>query len=360
MYLPQGTVVDSSGNLYIADSSNHRVRMVAGNSSIVSTYAGGGSGIDGSLASQASLGFVSSITMDSSDNLFIADVGNHRVRFVVRSPGIITSYAGNGGYGYTGDDGPATLAQVGYPRGLALDSYGNLYISDDQIHRVRVVKKDTGIITTYAGNGVVDEFGTSGYSGDGGAATLAQLNGPQGLAVDIYNNLYIADTSNHVIRVVSANTGIITTIAGNGFQGYSGDGGLPRSAKLYGPTGVTVDPSSFNIFIADTFNNRIRMISNLTGIITTVAGNGNSGSSGDGGDAKSAQIYWPYGVSLDLNGNLIVADTYNNAVRLVTPKPVPSASPTAAPTIGIVVSSKSSACTYLHTHTRTYLHVVCI
>ena len=217
------------------------------------------------------------MAVDASGNLYIADTGNNRIR-KVSATGIITTVAGNGSAGYSGDGGPATSAQLDGPEGVAVDGSGNLYIADTCNNRIRKVSA-TGIITTVAGNG------SAGYSGDGGPATSAQLSLPAGVAVDGSGNLYIADSGNNRIRKVSA-TGIITTVAGNGSPGYSGDGGPATSAQLNQPAGVAVDASG-NLYIADSSNNRIRKVS-ATGIITTVAGNGFDGYSGDGGPATSA------------------------------------------------------------------------
>ena len=215
--------------------------------------------------------------------------------------GIITTIAGNGIAGYSGDGGLATNAELNNPYGVAVDSNGNIYIADTNNNRIRKVNSTTGIITTIAGNG------TAGYSGDGGLATNAELYYPYGVAVDSNGNIYIADTYNNRIRKVNSTTGIITTIAGNGTAGYSGDGGPATNAQLNYPYGVAVD-SSGNIYIADTDNNRIRKVNSTTGIITTIAGNGNPGYSGDGGPATNAELYDPSGVAVDSNGNIYIAD----------------------------------------------------
>ena len=197
------------------------------------------------------------------------------------------------------------------PFGVALDASGNLYLADTSNNRIREVAAGTGIITTVAGNG------TQSYSGDGGAATSAELNVPYGVAVDASGNLYIADTYNNRIREVAAGTGIITTVAGNGTQSYSGDGGAATSAELNYPYGVAVDASG-NLYIADCYNSRIRKVAAGTGIITTVAGNGTAAYSGDGGAATSAKLYFPCGVALDASGNLYIVDTSNNRIRMVS------------------------------------------
>jgi sugar lactone lactonase YvrE len=222
----------------------------------------------------------------------------------------IVTIAGNGTQGYSGDGGNATSAEFYGPCGVAFDSGGNLFIADTYNNRIREIST-SGIITTIAGNG------TGGYSGDGGAATSAELHAPEGVAIDSYGNIFIADRGNSRIRKVIASTGIITTVAGNGTSGYSGDGGAATSAQLNYAMGVAVD-SSGNIFIAEVYNNRIRKVAASTGIITTVAGDGNNGYSGDGGIATSARLAWPEGVAVDSSGNIYIADRNNCLIRKVS------------------------------------------
>jgi uncharacterized protein (TIGR03437 family) len=222
----------------------------------------------------------------------------------------INTFAGNGTIGYSGDNGPATSAQLNQPWGVAVDAAGNVYIADTVNNRIRKVAN--GVISTVAGNG------TLGYSGDDGPATSAQLSWPAGVAVDSAGNLYVADQNNNRIRKVS--NGVITTVAGNGMPGYSGDNGPATSAKLYGPKGVAVD-SAGNLYIADTSNQRIRKV--LNGVIATAAGNGpdlygNGGYSGDNGPATSARLNQPWGVAVDFAGNLFIADYGNNRIRKVS------------------------------------------
>jgi uncharacterized protein (TIGR03437 family) len=214
-----------------------------------------------------------------------------------------------GGGASLGDNGPATSAQLALPYGIAVDSGGNLYVADWGNNRIR--KVSNGVITTVAGNG------TRGFSGDNGLATAAQLANPQGIAVDSAGNLYIADFGNASIRKVS--NGIITTVAGNGTPGFSGDNGPATSAQLYLPYGVAVD-SAGNLYIGDSGNNRIRKVSN--GVIATVAGNGTFGFSGDNGPATSAQLANPYGVAIDSAGNLYIGDSGNSRIRVSAPLPI--------------------------------------
>jgi uncharacterized protein (TIGR03437 family) len=272
----------------------------------VSTLAGNGTAGfagDNGPATSAQLHGPYGVAVDSKGNVYISDSGNNVVRKV--SNGVITTVAGNTTASYGGDGGLATGAQLNAPYGLAVDSAGNLYIADSTNNVIRMVSN--GIITTVAGNG------TSGYTGDGGAATSAELALPDSVAVDSAGNLYIADFGNNVIRKVSG--GVITTVAGNGGQGYGGDNGPPTSAELYQPMGVAVD-SAGNLYIADTVNCRIRKVSN--GIITTVAGDGTAGFSGDGGAATSAEVNEPYGLAVDSAGNLFIADTFDNRIRKVS------------------------------------------
>ena len=243
------------------------------------------------------------MAVDSAGNLYIADSLNCRIRKVA-SGGNISTFAGNGTLSYSGDGSAASQAQLNTPQGVAADSSGNLYIADTLNNVVRKVSPN-GTISNFAGNG------GAGSSGDGSAATSAQLHGPQGLAVDAAGNLYIADTLNAKVRKVSAASGVITTVAGSGTPGYGGDGGAAASAQLNLPIGVAVD-SSGNLYIADFGNSRVRKVSASGAIIGTVAGNGSTGYSGDGGPAAKAQLNGPQGVAVDAAGNLYIADTENN------------------------------------------------
>ena len=296
----------ASGILYIADTYNERVRKVAANGTITTAAGNGGYGYtgDGGLATSSSLSAPQGVATDALGNLYIADSGNSRVR-KVSAGGIITTVAGGGS---VGDGSPGTFAQFISPRAVAVDSSENTYVADTTGNRVRKISAN-GTITTVAGNG------TAGYSGDGGAATTAELDSPGGVVVDASGNLFIADTANCGIRKVSS-TGTITTFAG-AYCGYGGDGGQALSAGLNGPGGIAFDPSS-NLYIADSYNNRIREVS-ATGIVTTVAGNGSAGFSGDGGRAVNAQLNYPRSVALDAAGNLYISDFYNYRIRKVGP-----------------------------------------
>ncbi len=301
---PNGVAVDTTGNVYIADSGNLRIRKV-NSGGVITTVAGNGQccyGGDGGAAISAQMNYVSAVTVDASGNLYFADVYNQRVR-EVNSAGIITTVAGNGTAGYSGDGGAATSAELQYPYGLTVDGTGNLYISDTDNQRVRKVST-SGIITTVAGNG------NCCYSGDGGQATSAQLAYPDGVIVDAGGNLYIADTSDKRIRKVNP-AGTITTVAGDGSYGFSGDGGAATSAELSSPEGMAEDASG-NLYITDTGNQRIRKVS-ASGTITTAVG----GAINDGGPGVFGLLNQPAGVARDSAGNTYIADSGNNRVRLV-------------------------------------------
>jgi sugar lactone lactonase YvrE/phosphodiesterase/alkaline phosphatase D-like protein len=311
---PYGLNLDSSGNIYIADFSNNLIRKVDAVTGIISTVAGNGTagyGGDGAAATAAMLNNPIGLTVDSAGNIYIAEYSNHRVRKVIVATGIITTVAGNGSPGFSGDGGPATAASLISPSDVSLDSSGNIYIADTGNNRIRMVHATTGIITTVAGDG------TPGFSGDNGPATGASLFDPSGITVDSGGNIYIAALENNRIRMVNAATGIITTVAGNGiYGGISGDGGLATSASLTWPYGLSMD-SVANIYIAEARMSRIRKVNASTGIITTVAGTAAAGFSGDGGPVAAANINTPTRVSVDSAGNLYIADLANNRIRKV-------------------------------------------
>ncbi len=340
---PTGMTVDSSGNMFISDTLNLRLRKVTNN--IISTVAGNGLlsyGGDGGSALSAQLNAPQGVAVDPSGNLYIADTANNSIR-KVQSNGVISTVAGSGVSGAAASGNGTN--QFNGPQGMTSDSSGNIYIADSQNERV-VKLASSGGVTTVAGNG------TAGYGGDGGPATSAEINTPSAVAVDSAGNLYIADFSNNRIRKVSA-SGTISTIAGSGFSGYSGDGGLATNAQINQAQGVAVDGAG-NVYIADTGNNAIRLVtpagiiqtltlivnpvaivvdslgtlyvtdgSSLvykvypfsTPIVVAIGGNGSSGYKGDGGLGTSGQLNGPTGIAVDANGNVYVADTFNNAVR---------------------------------------------
>jgi len=308
LYYPTGMAVDTAGNLYIADHLNNRVRRVS--NGVITTVAGNGmQGYNGDNgpATSAQLAQPSGVAVDAAGNLYIADSYNNSVRKV--SNGIITTVAGTGNPGYSGDNGPPAVAQLNQPIDVLVDDTGNLYIADFGNGRVR--KVSGGLITTVAGNG------TCCYSGDGGPATSAQLNTPNALAIDASGNLYIADYGNDRIRKVS--NGIISTVAGNGLPGFSGDNGLAVTARLNFPAGIAVDASG-NLYIADDYNNRIRKV-DMGGVITTIAGDGTAGYGGDDGQAVSAQLNEPWRLALDAAGHIYIADGGNQRIRVLVLAP---------------------------------------
>jgi trimeric autotransporter adhesin len=251
LWLPYGVIFDPSGNMYIADANNNRIRKV-NTSSIISTTVGvGGSGAfggDGGPAGSAFLYHPADVSFDAIGNMYIADLDNNRIR-KVNTSGTITTIAGTGGTSYTGDGGLATAAQLWEPSAVKVDAVGNIYIADRAHHCIRKINS-SGIISTIAGTGV------AGHSGDGGPATSAQLNYPQDLVLDAAGNIFIAEQ--YYIRKVN-NSGIVSTIAGTGVAGYSGDGGLAILAQFDTPVGLCLDTSG-NIYVADLFNNRVRVI----------------------------------------------------------------------------------------------------
>ena len=273
---------------------------------VISTIAGGAPPVTPGNALAASIGDPTRIATDAAGNVYF---GSLHCVFKVNAAGTLTRFAGNGRAGNSGDGGPALSAQLSFPMGIAIDAAGNVFVADRDASVVRKIAAN-GTISTVAGSG------TPGYMGDGGAAISAQINGPFGIALDSAGNLYIADTANNVVRKVSPD-GTISTVAGTGAAGYSGDGGAARSAWLNGPEGVALDTAG-NVYIADTFNGRIRRVG-ADGIITTAAGTGSTGIfSGDGGPAISAGISLPPDVATDRAGNLYIADFGNSRVRMVT------------------------------------------
>jgi sugar lactone lactonase YvrE len=311
----QSLAVDSSGDLYFADfgggvvwkltAATNTVSVAAGTPGIVGTYFG-----EGGQATKAILGNPSSVALDSAGDLFISDGSNARVYKVAAQTGIITTYAGgsrNYQYPAFGDGGPATQAVLGGPQGITLDSAGNLYIADAGVNRVRKVNATTGIITSVAG-----ATGATAL-GDGGLATAAMLS-PENMAFDASGNLYIVDGFNDRIREVNAKTGIITTVAGTGIDGFGGDGGPATSAPI-GPYSIAISASGAIYF--SNIDNTIREFVPGSNI-ATIAGTGYRGFTGDGGPARMAEFCGVAGLALDKTGNLYIADECNNRVRKVT------------------------------------------
>ncbi|MEV4869249.1 NHL repeat-containing protein [Streptomyces syringium] len=309
LHCPFGVALDGLGSLYIADYQNHRVRKVDPHG-IITTVAGNGAkgyGGDGGPATAASLKDPAGVALDGKGNVYIADRSNQRVRRV-GPDGVITTVAGDGTPGFGGDDGPATAASLNFPHAMAVDGAGVLYIADDYNHRVRKVGLD-GVITTVAGDGA------DGFGGDGGPATAASLHFPHAVAFDDIGNLYIADRYNHRVRKVGPD-GAITTVAGNGTIGFSGDGGPAVTTALNLPQCVVVDGVG-NLYITDYGNERVRRVG-TDGIITTVAGAGVKGYGGDGGPAPLALLDQPLGIAVEVTGELYIADFGNHRVRKVS------------------------------------------
>jgi trimeric autotransporter adhesin len=292
----------SALTLTVFTSQAQIIATVAGNGTV--GYYG-----DGGLATAAELDYPNGLAFDKSGNYYIAGEENYAIR-KVNTSGIISTIAGNGIDGYSGDGGQATAAELSYPRMVALDSLGNIYIADNQNNRIRKVDTSTGIITTFAGNGV------GGYNGDNIAATTAELHQPNGIGFDKYGNLFIADNNNNRIRMVNT-SGIITTIAGIGNGGFYGDGGQATVAEINSPYGLGLDASG-NVYFSDLNNYCIREINMGTGIINTIAGIGGvSGYTGDGGQATAAELSASTtGVTFDVNANFYIADPGNSCIRM--------------------------------------------
>jgi len=304
---PVSLAEDAAGNVYAADVNRYRVSKIAPDGTCTTVAGSGipGYPADGVLAVNAWI-IPFGVAVDTEGNLYIADVGNIRV-WKVTTDGVLHTAAGNGRSGYSGDGGPAINASFNEPEGVAVDSAGSLYIADEGNNRIRKVTTD-GIIHEFAGNG------TLGYSGDGGPATSATLYYPHGLALDAAGNVYIADGGNNRIRKVTPN-GIISTVAGNGSAGYSGDGGPAINASLYSPCCVALD-SAGSLYVADSGNYRVRKVT-PDGAIATIAGTGAQGDSGDNGPATSAMLTDPVGIAVDASGNVIFGDWFR--VRALVP-----------------------------------------
>jgi len=310
LLLPSAIAYDAQGNLYIAEAAKHDVRKVDGAGNITTIAGTGTQGFsgDGGPASAAELDSPQGLAVDAPGNVYIADTHNQRVRMVSAASGVMTTVAGAGIAGYSGDGGPAVSARLDLPTAIALDASGNLYVADTANHRIRRIAVATGIITTIAGNGI------EGYSGDDGPATAASLDSPSGLAVDAAGNLYIADTHNQRIRKIAAASGLITTVAGSGAFGYSGDNAAATGAKLALPHGLTLDAAG-NVYLVDTRNHRIRRIDAATGQITTIAGTGTQDFSGDNAAAAAASLDSPRAVATTPTGLVTLSDTANQRVR---------------------------------------------
>jgi uncharacterized protein YjdB len=307
---PECLMVDAAGNVYIGDDNNYEIRKVSP-TGIITTIAGTGTsgfGADGIAATASAITNVAGMAMDASGNLYFTDIANNRIR-KINTSGIVTTIAGTGVGAFSGDGGPATAAQVNHPFGLAFDAAGNLLFTDSQNQRVRKINT-SGIISTFAGTGSI------GSTGDGGLATAATFYNLNFLRIDGRGNVYITDNGNHKIRMINP-AGIVSTFAGNGTAGGAGDGGAATAAQLDFPGGVAIDGAG-NVFIACDVTNNVRVVSS-SGIITSYAGTGTAGYSGDGGAATAAKLHTTVDVAIDNYGNLLIIDQANNVVRKVGP-----------------------------------------
>lgn len=319
---PTSIAIANTGDIYIADQVNNRIRKVAKLSGVITTIAGTGvagySG-DAGAATSAMINGPSGIAFDRQGNLYIADSMNNVVRKVTTG-GTISTVAGDGTWDFYGDGDIATAAALNYPIAVAVDASDNLYISDYYNHRIRKVDAATGFISTIAGTGE----GAYYVADENGPAIYASIYAPSGMAFDATGKLYFADSYNHMIRVIGLD-GKINKVAGTGVGGFGGDGGDANSAQLYYPNGVTIEAGTGYIFIADSANNRVRVILGTT--IITIAGNGTAGYAGDGAIGTSANLDFPTSVALDAAGNVFFVDEYNQIIRRINETTPPVTTP---------------------------------
>ena len=317
LYIPGGMAFDKAGNLYVGDAGNNRIRRVD-KTGTITTVAGsgtpnmffqGGYGGDNGPATEALLNSAYDVSIDTNGNLLIADYKNFRIREVNLKTGIITTVAGNGSAGYSGDNGPATEAELNFALCVLADNSGGFYIADSGNNVIRHVDGKTQTIVTVAGNG------TGGFSGDGGPATAAELSFPNAVVQDALGNLYIIDTGNNRVRRVFAKDQIMGTVVGNGVQGFGGDGGLATAAEISDTSGAYVDNKAEQLLLADSGNQRVRVISGKTGIIGTLAG---GGTAGEGGPATAALLGYPVALALDSAGGVLIAERNPPLVRRIS------------------------------------------
>ena len=316
--MPFDVAFDAEGNLFFSDTSNHAIRRVDGRSGTITTVAGDGtagfSG-DGGIATRARLNEPYGLVIDAAGDLFFADRLNRRVRRVEARSGTIATLAGDGSKAYSGDGGPATRAGMVEPNGVALDPGGRrLFIADVGDNRIRVVDLSNGMISTFAGTG------KDRHEGDGGPASAASIRGARAVEVGRDGTVFILERQGYSLRSVEPKSGVITTRAGTGSPGYSGDGGPATAATFSGPKELALDREG-NILIVDTENHAIRRIDARTGLITTLAGNGRRGGGGDGGPATAAQLDRPHGVAVGPDGAIFIGDTGNHRIRQVAGRP---------------------------------------
>jgi DNA-binding beta-propeller fold protein YncE len=313
---PFDLAFDTTGNLFFSDTGNHRIRRLDARTGLVTTIAGDGTkgfAGDGGPAASARLDEPYGVVVDAGGNVYFADRLNRRVRRVDARSGQIRTVAGDGSKTFSGDGGPAVRAGLVEPNGVALDASGRkLYVADVADHRIRLVDLETGTITTFAGTG------TGKHEGDGGPAVAASIAGARAVDLGPDGTVYILERQGNTLRAVDPRTGVITTRAGQGAKGYSGDGGPAASATFNGPKELAVDAAD-NIYIVDTENHAIRRIDARDGTIRTVAGSGQRGGQGDGGPATAAELDRPHGVAVGPDGALWIGDTNNHRVRRVAP-----------------------------------------
>ena len=333
-----GMSVDGAGNVYIADGGNYVTRRVDHVTGIVTVVAGTGiSGYtgDGAAATSADIGDVTDVAVNAAGDLYIADESNSVIRRVDHATGIITTVAGTGTAGYSGDGAAATLAELNAPYGVAVTAAGDLYIADSTNNVIRRVDHATGIITTVAGTGAV------GYSGDGAAATDATFDWPMDVVVDAAGDLYINDYDNNVIRRVDHSTGFVSAFAGTGAIGYTGDGAAATDATLGSEPGYLALDGAGNLYIPDYSNYVVRMVDHATGFISTVAGTGASGRSGDAGPALAAALDGPWSVAVDNAGDLFIGEYDGGGVRKVSGLAVAFSLPVTPP-VGLPATGAST------------------
>ena len=335
---PQDVAFDKGGNMYISDINYcviYRLDAGTGNISVIAGNGTMGYSGDGGSATSAQLDYPTGLAVDAAGNLYIADSYNYRVRVVNAQTGIITTFAGTGNSGGSspfGDGGPATQAAILWPDGLAFDSAGDLFITDVGLSRIRMVNAQTGIISTVVGGG-------TGGLGDGGLATQATLHSPHGIAFDASDNLYIADEGNALIRMVSSQTGIVSSIAGNQDIGTSGDGGPAMEAEVSLGMGIAVDKQG-NVY-ASSWPAEVRKISKADGTISLYAGTGYCSGGGDGGAATMASLCSPGGLAFDGSGSLYIAEAGSGKIRKVTAISGTAATPTFSLAAGTYAGSQS-------------------
>jgi DNA-binding beta-propeller fold protein YncE len=308
---PFDLAFDPAGNLYFADTFNHRIRRVDARSGIIATIAGSGAagyGGDGGPATEAALNEPYGVVVDRAGNVYTADRKNACVRRIDAKTGVITTFAGTGAAGYSGDGGPAARAGLAEPNGLAFDpAERRLYIADVADHRVRLVGMASGVITTLAGTGAAE------HSGDGGAARAAGVFGARAVKVAPDGTVYILERQGSTLRRVDPVNGVIATIAGTGARGYGGDGGPASAAVFDAPKEMALDRDG-GILIVDTENHAIRRIDPASGVVTTIVG-GHQGGEGDGGPATAAGLDRPHGAVVGPDGAIYIGDTNNHRIR---------------------------------------------